>query len=233
MGLNRKRLLTALYFSNRIIQRNFPLRTFIAPNVGNSFMGAHSFSSANALYLHGVCHPSLPTGALTVAVALLTSRLFVGVVAARRKPHEPFRQRSCSAAYFERSLLIRLRRFLSFARSFLATAFLIMFMPASGLGSVGAGMEEILSSSASICREISSAPFALFLIRTPGPPPFSAMNSTPAFSSAAMIFSPVSGRPPSSPPVASSRLIVGVETPDDLAIASCDQPNNSRAALIC
>jgi hypothetical protein len=53
-----------------------------------------------------------------------------------------------------------------------------MFMPASGLGSVGAGMEEILSSSASICREISSAPFALFLIRTPGPPPFSAMNST-------------------------------------------------------
>src|ERR1700730_1915809 len=74
MGLNKKRLLTALYFSNRIIQRNFPLRTFIAPNVGNSF-GAHSFSSANALYLHGVRHPSLPTGALTVAVALLTSRL--------------------------------------------------------------------------------------------------------------------------------------------------------------
>jgi hypothetical protein len=33
-------------------------------------------------------------------------------------------------------------------------------------------MEEISSSSASICREISSAPFALFLIRTPGPPPF-------------------------------------------------------------
>ena len=31
-----------------------------------------------------------------------------------------------------------------------------MFMPPSGLGSVGAGMEEILSSSASICREISS-----------------------------------------------------------------------------
>jgi hypothetical protein len=37
-----------------------------------------------------------------------------------RKPHGPFRQRSCSAAYFERSL----RRFLSFARSFSATAFL-------------------------------------------------------------------------------------------------------------
>jgi hypothetical protein len=59
------------------------------------------------------------------------------------------------------------------------------------------------------------------------------MNSTPAFSSAAMIFSPVSGRPPSSPPVASSRFIVGIETPDASAIASCDQPNNSRAALIC
>ncbi len=94
-------------------------------------------------------------------------------------------------------------------------------MPASGLGSVGAGMEEILSSSASICREISSAPFALFLIRTPGSPPFSAMNSTPAFSSAATIFSPVSGRPPSSPPVASSRFIVGIETPDASPIASC------------
>jgi hypothetical protein len=184
MGLNRKRLLTALYFPNRIIQRNFPLRTFVAPNVGNSFMGAHSFSSTNAFYLHGIRHPSLPTGALTVAVALLTRSPFFGLVAARRKPrarcqrcrkpHGPFRQRSCSAAYFERSLLIRLRRFLSFARLFLATAFLIMFMPASGLGSVGAGMEEILSSNASICREISSAPVAHFLIRTPGPPPFSA-----------------------------------------------------------
>ena len=37
------------------------------------------------------------------------------------------------AAYFERLFLIRLRRVLSFARSFLATAFRIMFMPASGL----------------------------------------------------------------------------------------------------
>src|ERR1700686_571793 len=75
MSLNKKRPLAALYFANRIIQRNFPLRTFTAPNVGNSFMGAHSFSSANALFLHGVRHPSLPIGALTVAVALLTSRL--------------------------------------------------------------------------------------------------------------------------------------------------------------
>jgi hypothetical protein len=48
-----------------------------------------------------------------------------------------------------------------------------------------------------------------------------------------MIFSLVSGRPPSSPPAASSRFIVGIETPDASPIASCDQPNNSRAALIC
>jgi hypothetical protein len=41
-------------------------------------------------------------------------------------------------------------------------------MAASGLGVVGTGMEEILSSSASICCEISSTPFALFLSLTPG-----------------------------------------------------------------
>jgi hypothetical protein len=52
-----------------------------------------------------------------------------------------------------------------------------MFMPASGLGSVGAGMEEILSSSVSISCEISSTPFAVFLSRKPGPPPFSATKS--------------------------------------------------------
>jgi Transposase DDE domain group 1 len=44
--------------------------------------------------------------------------------------------------------LIRLRRVLSFVIS--AAAFLIVFMAASGLGVVGAGMEEILSSSTSI-----------------------------------------------------------------------------------
>jgi hypothetical protein len=35
-------------------------------------------------------------------------------------------------------------------------------MPDSGLGFVGAGMDEILSSSVSICREISSAPLRFF-----------------------------------------------------------------------
>src|ERR1700730_4079092 len=68
------------------------------------------------------------------------------------------------------------------------------------------------------------------LSRTPCP---SSRNSTPAFSSAATIFSPVTGLPPRSPPAASRRLMVGIETPDALAIASCDQPSNPRAALIC
>ena len=34
---------------------------------------------------------------------------------------------------------------------------------------------------------------------TPGPPPFSSMNSVPAFSRAAPILSPVSVRPPKGP----------------------------------
>jgi hypothetical protein len=63
MSLNKKRPLAALYFANRIIQRDFPLRAYVAPNVGDPFMGAHSLSSVNALYLHGVRHPNLLTGA--------------------------------------------------------------------------------------------------------------------------------------------------------------------------
>ena len=90
MGLNRKRLLTALYFPNRIIQRNFPLRTFTAPNVGNSFMAGRSFFPVLLMHFITAWYSpptSLPTtGALTVAVALLTSRFFFGLVAARRKP---------------------------------------------------------------------------------------------------------------------------------------------------
>src|ERR1700730_5793465 len=62
MSLKKKRL-AALYFANRLIQRDFPLRAYVAPNVGDPFMGAHSFSSVNALYLHGVRHPNLLTGA--------------------------------------------------------------------------------------------------------------------------------------------------------------------------
>jgi hypothetical protein len=63
MSLHKKRPLAALDFPNRIIQRDFPLRAYVAANVGNPFMGAHSFSSINALYLHGVRHSSLLTGA--------------------------------------------------------------------------------------------------------------------------------------------------------------------------
>jgi hypothetical protein len=47
---------------------------------------------------------------------------------------------------------------------------------------------------------------------TPGPPPFSSMNSMPAFTRAASILSPVSARPPKGPSFASSRLIVGTDT---------------------
>jgi hypothetical protein len=38
--------------------RHFPRRAYVAPNVGNPFMGAHSFSSINAIYLHGIPNPS-------------------------------------------------------------------------------------------------------------------------------------------------------------------------------
>jgi hypothetical protein len=47
---------------------------------------------------------------------------------------------------------------------------------------------------------------------TPGPPPFSSMNTMPALTRAASIFSPVSARPPKGPSFASSRLIVGTDT---------------------
>ena len=55
------------------------------------------------------------------------------------------------------------------------------------------------------------------LSRTPRP---SVSNSIPVFSSAVTIFSRVSGRPPSSPPAASRRLMVGIETPDASVSAS-------------
>src|ERR1700730_18768541 len=57
--------------------------------------------------------------------------------------------------------------------------------------------------------QLSYAPNADFLFpfgfasRTPGPPSFGSMNSTPAFSRAPRIFSRVSSRPPSTPSLAS------------------------------
>jgi hypothetical protein len=71
-----------------------------------------------------------------------------------------------------------------------------------------------------------------FRRRTPGPPPFSAMNSMPAVSRAAMSFSPVSTLPPSGPSSDSSRAIVGSDTPDAVAKSPCDQATSARAAFI-
>jgi hypothetical protein len=73
----------------------------------------------------------------------------------------------------------------------------------------------------------------VFRKRTPGPPPFSLTNSIPALSNAEIIFFPVSLRPPSGPFCASSRLIVGIETPAAAARSPWDQAKRARAALIC
>jgi hypothetical protein len=69
--------------------------------------------------------------------------------------------------------------------------------------------------------------------RTPGPPPFSSMNSIPAFSMAALIFSAVSARPAISPSADSSLAIVGSETDEWRAKSPCDHPSKARAALTC
>ena len=71
----------------------------------------------------------------------------------------------------------------------------------------------------------------LFLSRTPRPPPFSSMNSTPAISIAVLIFSAVSSRPPNLPSADSSRATVGSETPECCAKSAWDQPSRARAAL--
>ena len=73
--------------------------------------------------------------------------------------------------------------------------------------------------------------FGGFRRRTPGPAPFASMNSTPADSIAATIFSAVSSRPPRGPSKASRRLIVGIDTSAALAKSSCDQASSARAAL--
>ena len=69
--------------------------------------------------------------------------------------------------------------------------------------------------------------------RTPGPPPFSSMNSIPAFSSAVLIFCAVVSRPPSNPSAASNRFMVGSEISAAEASFSCDQPTSVRAAFNC
>lgn len=59
-----------------------------------------------------------------------------------------------------------------------------------------------------------------FLRRTPDPPPFSSINSTPADFSAAQISSPVLLRPPKGPSRDSKRFIVGTDTPEASASSS-------------
>jgi hypothetical protein len=75
-------------------------------------------------------------------------------------------------------------------------------------------------------------PLIGFRSLTPGPPPFSSMNSTPAFSIEFRIFSTVRPRPPKGPSVASSRLIVGIDTSAAAANCSWDQSSSARPALI-
>jgi len=51
MNLNKKCPLAALYFRDRIIQGHFPLRAFIAPNMGNPFRGL----ILSVLLMHFIC----------------------------------------------------------------------------------------------------------------------------------------------------------------------------------
>ena len=69
--------------------------------------------------------------------------------------------------------------------------------------------------------------------RTPGPPPFSGMNSMPAVSRAVTIAFAVRRCPPRTPACASSRLMVGSETRDASARASWLQRRRPRAARTC
>jgi hypothetical protein len=69
-----------------------------------------------------------------------------------------------------------------------------------------------------------------FASRTPAPPPFSGINSTPAFSSALAIFAMVSSATLIEPP-ASARLRVGTDIPAASATSAWDIPVSARAAL--
>lgn len=69
------------------------------------------------------------------------------------------------------------------------------------------------------------------LRRTPAPPPFSGMNSTPAASRAAPIFATASSET-LAPPCVSKRFTVGRDSPAALASSVCDHPMRPRAARI-
>jgi hypothetical protein len=72
-----------------------------------------------------------------------------------------------------------------------------------------------------------------FASRTPAPPPFSGMNSTPAFSSARTRAWIVRSCAPSSPGWVSSRLILGRDTPDASAKSFCSHRSSILAARTC
>jgi len=72
---------------------------------------------------------------------------------------------------------------------------------------VGSGSSSLRAISAALHFERRCR----FASRTPAPPPFSGINSTPPSRSAATRASPVSARPPRSPSEASSRLMVGTD----------------------
>jgi hypothetical protein len=72
---------------------------------------------------------------------------------------------------------------------------------AGTLGEAAAGSARSLNQirpDGSVLSQTAYSPFSLrFRSRTPGPPPFSSMNSMPLFSSADRILCTVSSRPPS------------------------------------
>jgi len=68
--------------------------------------------------------------------------------------------------------------------------------------------------------------------RTPGPPPFSSMNSTPADSSACRSAATVEPCAAIRPGFDSSRLIVGSETDDACDRSRCSHRKRARAARI-
>ena len=72
-----------------------------------------------------------------------------------------------------------------------------------------------------------------FLSLTPGPPPFSGMNSTPAFSRALAIAPIVFSCADNSPGCVSSRLMLGKDTPDASAKSFCSHRSNILAARTC
>ena len=72
-----------------------------------------------------------------------------------------------------------------------------------------------------------------FRRRTPGPPPFSAMNSIPAFSRAFRNFTIVPSCAANAPGWVSSRFTLGSDTPEASARSLCSHRSRARAARTC